>query len=104
LLLQISKEMKICFGMLNQPECTTVDSVDPTLMSYVSFDEGDWTLHPCKHILIYIIIWLSLYVLSVHFPTSPKPAGLDPPNFRRRTLYYTHKSLGKKVFFNVLIL
>jgi hypothetical protein len=49
-------------------------------------------------IYIYIIIWLSLYVLSVHFPTPSKPAGLDPQNFRRRTLYYMRKSLGLKVF------
>jgi hypothetical protein len=43
---------------------------------------------------IYIIIWLSLYVLSVHSLSPPKPTGLDPPNFRRRTLYYMRKSLG----------
>jgi hypothetical protein len=48
---------------------------------------------------IYIIIWLSLYVLSVHSLSPPKPTGLDPPNFRRRTLYYMRKSLGIKVFF-----
>jgi hypothetical protein len=29
----------------------------------------------------YIIIWLSLYVLSVHSLSPPKPAGLDPPIF-----------------------
>jgi hypothetical protein len=45
-----------------------------------------------------IIIWLSPYVLSVHFLSPPKPAGLDPPNLRRRTLYYMRKSLGIKVF------
>jgi hypothetical protein len=32
---------------------------------------------------IYIIIWLSLYVLSVRSLSPPKPAGLDPPNFCR---------------------
>jgi hypothetical protein len=26
------------------------------------------------------IIYISLYVLSVHFPTHPKPAGLEPQN------------------------
>jgi hypothetical protein len=45
-----------------------------------------------------IIIWLSLYVLSVHSLSPPKPAGLDPLIFRRRTLYYMRKSLGIKVF------
>jgi hypothetical protein len=47
-------------------------------------------------ICIYIIIWLSLYVLSMsmHFPTPPKPAGLDPPIFRMR------KSLGIMFFFD----
>jgi hypothetical protein len=48
-------------------------------------------------VTIYIIIWLSLYVLSVHSLSPPKPAGLDPPIFRRRTLYYMRKSLGIKV-------
>jgi hypothetical protein len=42
--------------------------------------------------MMYILIWPSLYVLSVHFPTPPKPVGLHPTNFRRRTLYYMHKS------------
>jgi hypothetical protein len=32
---------------------------------------------------IYIIIWLSLYVLFVRSLSPPKPAALDPPNFRR---------------------
>jgi hypothetical protein len=43
---------------------------------------------------IYIIIWLSLYVLSVHSLSPPKPVGLDLTIFRRRTLYYMLKSLG----------
>jgi hypothetical protein len=34
-----------------------------------------------KQWCIYIIIWLSIYALSVHFPTSPKPVGLKWNNF-----------------------
>jgi hypothetical protein len=30
--------------------------------------------------------------------SPPKPAGLDPPNFHRRSLYDMRKSLGKPVF------
>jgi hypothetical protein len=33
--------------------------------------------------IIYIIIWLSPYVLSVRSLSPPKPAGLASPNFRR---------------------
>jgi hypothetical protein len=32
---------------------------------------------------IYIIIWLSPYILFVKSLSPPKPAGLDPPNFCR---------------------
>jgi hypothetical protein len=31
---------------------------------------------------VYIIIWLSPYVLSVHSLSPPEPAGLDSPNCR----------------------
>jgi hypothetical protein len=34
--------------------------------------------------LIYIIIWLSPYVLSVQSLSPPKPAGLDPQIFAGR--------------------
>jgi hypothetical protein len=34
----------------------------------------------------------------VHSLSPPKPAGLDPQNFRRRSLYDMRKSLGKPVF------
>jgi hypothetical protein len=37
------------------------------------------------HYNLYIIIWLSLLVLFVRIPFTAKPAGLDPPNFRRQT-------------------
>jgi hypothetical protein len=47
-----------------------------------------------QQLIIYITIWLSLYVLSVHSLSPPKPAGLYPQKFRRRTLYYMRKSLG----------
>jgi hypothetical protein len=53
-------------------------------------------------LVIYIIIWLSPYVLFVQSLSSPKPAGLDPPIFRRRTLYYMRKSLGIYFFFDFL--
>jgi hypothetical protein len=43
---------------------------------------------------IYIIIWLSPLLLFVHSLSPPKPAGLDPPNFCRQTLYYVRKSLS----------
>jgi hypothetical protein len=38
-----------------------------------------------------------MYCLCIS-PTPPKPAGLDPKSFRRRTLYYMRKNLGIKVF------
>jgi hypothetical protein len=38
---------------------------------------------------IYIIIWLSPYVLFVQSLSPPKPAGLDPPNFRRHAPNWT---------------
>jgi hypothetical protein len=47
----------------------------------------------CRKCHIFIIIWISLYVLSVHFPTPPKPAGLDPKKCRKN-FYYMRKSLG----------
>jgi hypothetical protein len=50
-----------------------------------------------KLFFIYIIIWLSLLLLSVHSLSPPKPVGLDPNFFCRRTLYYMRKSLGIKV-------
>jgi hypothetical protein len=34
-----------------------------------------------SRIIIYIIIWVSLYVLFVRCLSPPKPAGLDPPKF-----------------------
>jgi hypothetical protein len=55
-------------------------------------------LSPLLLFVLYIIIWLSPLLLFVHSLSPPKPAGLDPPNFRRRTLYYMRKSLGIFIF------
>jgi hypothetical protein len=42
-----------------------------------------------------------MYCLTVHSLSPPKPAGLDPTNFHRRTLYYMRKSLGIIFFFGI---
>jgi hypothetical protein len=48
---------------------------------------------------IYIIIWLSPYVLFVRSLSPPKLAGLaPPPNFRRHTLNWTWNIDSKKIW------
>jgi hypothetical protein len=49
--------------------------------------------------LIYIIIWLSLYALSVQSLSPPKPAGLDPPNFCRHAPNWLRNTDSQKIFF-----
>jgi hypothetical protein len=56
---------------------------------------------------IYIIIWLSPYVLSVRSLSPPKPAGLAPPNFRRHAPNWmwnrdSQKKLEKKISWKFL--
>jgi hypothetical protein len=68
------------------------------------FMEAQAGAHKIKEVIkiiatIYIIIWLSLYVLSVHFPTPPKPAGLDPQNLRRNMFMYMRKNFFWGIFF-----
>jgi hypothetical protein len=73
---------------------TKIDNLNgPGSESYLksSLDQDQVVQIIVTQALIYIIIWLTLYVLSV------QPACLDPPISRRRTLYYMRKSLGIKV-------
>jgi hypothetical protein len=69
---------------------------------FEQYINGKWeNLHSNFTLRLKKILWEArstpILVLSVHFLSPPKPAGLDPPNYRRRTLYYMRKSLG--IFF-----